>query len=132
MTTNENTIRILSFNDKPEEFRMWIRKFLSQAQKKGYRDVLQGKGSAVPPHNQTLDPQDPNEALLIKARNANDDAYMALILACDGPISFGAVERATTIDLPDGDAKLALDNLYDRFEKTKQVKHDSNSSGICE
>jgi Reverse transcriptase (RNA-dependent DNA polymerase)/gag-polypeptide of LTR copia-type len=120
MATNEQSIRILSFKDKPDEFRMWIKKFLSQAHKKGYKDVLLRKVK-VPAASESLDPTKESDKAKLQARKANDDAYSALILSCDGPISFGAIERAITKELPEGDAALALDNLYARFEKRTKL-----------
>ena len=37
------SIKIVEFNDKESEFRMWARKFMSVATTSGYLDVLLGK-----------------------------------------------------------------------------------------
>ena len=47
-------IKIVEFNGKESEYRMWARKFMSLATTRGYRDVLLGK-TTVPPQDEDLD-----------------------------------------------------------------------------
>ena len=70
----------------------------------------------MPPHNETLDVNIPNDKIKLKGRNANDKAYNNLILACSGEIGFSIVDEAVTEELPDGDAELAWKELQRRFE----------------
>ena len=48
--------------------------FLSIVTTIGYRDVLLGK-TLVPPQDEELDENVPNEKIKLKGRNANDKAY---------------------------------------------------------
>ena len=109
------SIKVIEFNDKENEYRMWARKFMSVATTRGYRDVLLGK-TIVPPQDETLDENVPNDKIKLKGRNANDKAYNNLILACSGEIGFSIVDEAVTEELPDGDAELAWKELQRRFE----------------
>ena len=43
-------IKIIEFNDKENEYRVWSKKFMSVATIRGYRDVLLGK-TIVPPQD---------------------------------------------------------------------------------
>ena len=64
-----------------------------------------------------MDINESNEAGKKKklAREANEAAFADLTLSCQVDVSFGIVTRSTTKELPEGDAKLAWDNLKQRF-----------------
>jgi len=115
MSDPMKSIKVIEFNDKENEYRMWARKFMSVATTRGYRDVLLGK-TIVPPQDESLDENVPNDKIKLKGRNANDRAYNDLILACSGEIGFSIVDEAVTEELPDGDAELAWKELQRRFE----------------
>ena len=59
------SIKIVEFNDKESEHRMWARKFMSAATTRGYRDVLLGK-IAVPPQDDVLNEEVPNDKIKLK------------------------------------------------------------------
>ena len=100
------SIKIVEFNDKVSEYRVWARKFISVTSTRGCRDVLLGI-TAVPPKDEVLDENVPNVKIKLKGRNANDKAYNDLILAYSGEIGFAIVDESVAKELPDGDAKLA-------------------------
>ena len=55
----------------------------------------------------------------------NTKAYLLLTLLVTDPISYEAIQNATTVDLPDGDAKMAFTNLCNIFKPvTKTEQHD--------
>ena len=73
----------------------------------GYVKVL--LGNEVPlAHNYVLDPDNDIEANLIRMRNANNQAYGDLILACTDNTSFKIIDTAVSDDLPDGDSALVF------------------------
>ena len=128
------SIKIVEFNDKESEYRMWARKFMSVATTRGYRDVLLGK-TVVPPQDEVLDESAPSDKIKLKGRKENDKAYNDLILACSGEIGFAIVDESVTKDLPDGDAELAWRELQRRFEPDTsadkvKLKREFNASKL--
>ena len=84
--------------------------FLSQAESRGYREVLEGTVK-VPADTEALTDDEK-----VKIRKANKAAYNALILACDDEVSFNIVDTSLTEDLPKGDAGVAWEALKNKFE----------------
>ena len=78
---------------------------------------MEGKDKA-PKHDAALDETTADGKKDKQAREANEKAYNDLLLSCEEEVCFGAVDEAITEDLPDGDAKLAWDNLKARYEST--------------
>ena len=97
----EKVIRVLNFDGKSDDFNMWERKFLAQAKIRGYEVILSGDLSGVSADKQ---------------KEMNDAAYGGLILACVDTVSFNIVDTSVSRSYPKGDAKLALDNLRDKFK----------------
>ena len=95
MSDPVKSIKIVEFNDKESEYRMWARKFISVATTRGYRDVLLGK-TVVPPQDEILDENTPSDKVKLKGRKENDKAYNDLILACSGEIGFAIVDESVT------------------------------------
>ena len=81
------SLKIVEFNDKGSKYGMWARKLMSVATTRRYRAVLLGK-TAIPPQDEVLDENVPNNKIRLKGRNANDKAYNDMILVCSGEIGF--------------------------------------------
>ena len=56
-----------------------------------------------------------NEKVLADA-GKNINAYSNLMLACQDNVTFGIIEESVSTVFPDGDAKLAWKNLFNKFE----------------
>ena len=131
MSEESKAIRVISFDDKKKNYKTWAKKFISAATLRGYNIVLTENDPKVPKHNKVLRDTDKE---LLRLRKANQKAYCELILACNGDIAFGIVEKSVTKDLPDGDANLAWNSLRRRFDpqtssnKLKLKKKFANSS----
>mmetsp|Transcript_88220 Transcript_88220/g.172562 ORF Transcript_88220/g.172562 Transcript_88220/m.172562 type:complete len:159 (+) Transcript_88220:70-546(+) len=93
------TIRIIPFSGKEEDWNRWSKTFMAAATVRGYRDVLV--------------PIDPDEDAALEDNNL---AYNDLILSCQEDISFGIVDESVSVAFPDGDARVAWQNLRARFE----------------
>ena len=61
------SIKIVEFNDKESEYKMWARKFILVATNRGYRDVLLGK-TVEPPQDDILDYNTPSDKVKLKGR----------------------------------------------------------------
>ena len=77
----DKAVRALPFSGKREDWRMWLKKFLTRAKIKGYKAVLMGT-ETLPRANAMLDPTDDSQAAQIKLRDMNELAYSKLLLAC--------------------------------------------------
>lgn len=115
--SEEKAIRVISFDGKIENWRVWKLKFMAKSTQGGYKGVLDGTVS-VPKESDTLD--ETTDIEKVKARNANALAFTSLCLSCEG-VSFGCIEKATTSDFPNGDAALAWKNLCAKYEPNTQM-----------
>ena len=112
---SEKTIRIVQFSGKRTDWRMWSKQFLAVSTKKKYKGLLLGT-TAVPKESDVLDETDDTKRPLIKAREANESAYGDLILSNPQQVAFNIVDKAVSTDLPNGDARLAWENLTDKYD----------------
>ena len=107
---------------------------MSVAATRGYCDILLGK-IVVPPQDEVLDENAPNNKAKLKGKQENYKAYNDLTLACSGQIGIAIKDESVTKYLPDSDAELAWRELQRRFElytsadKIK-LKRESNSSNL--
>jgi gag-polypeptide of LTR copia-type len=115
--SDEKAIRVIVFDGKIENWRVWKLKFVAKSTQGGYKGALDGT-MTVPKESDVLD--ETADADKIKARKANTLAFTALCLSCEG-VSFGCVEKSTTADLPNGDAALAWKNLCLKYEPNTQM-----------
>ena len=111
----EKSYRVLPFSGKHDDWHMWSRKFLARAKLKKYKDVLTGL-EEVPGIDEEIDVTTKGGKIKTLARTANDIAYNNLLLSCSDEVSFGAVDEALTIKLPDGDAAKAWAKLVAKYE----------------
>ena len=93
------TIRILKFSGKEEDWNRWSKTFVATAGIKGYRRALVA---------------DKDEELPTEEMNLQ--AYNDLLLSCQDDITFGIVDEATSERFKEGDARVAWKNLKVKFE----------------
>ena len=94
---------------------MWLGKFMARANKKGYRDILNGTAE-VPKQTTTLDPINSKDTKKIEMWKANQDAFDNILMSLEDRISLGKVQEATMKYLPYGDAELAWSRLIKKFK----------------
>ncbi len=58
-----------------------------------------------------------NESAAIDATK-NIQAYSDLMMSCEDEVSFGVVDESISTTFPDGDARQAWKNLYNKYEPT--------------
>lgn len=114
--SEEKSIRVISFDGKIENWRVWKLKFLAKSTHGGYKGAIDGT-FVIPDEDVELDADDVDE---LKNRKANFLAYTSLCLSCEG-VAFGCVEKAQTTALPSGDAALAWRNLCAKYEPRTQM-----------
>ena len=101
MTDSEKTIRIIGFDGNTDNYNMWERKLLAQARIKGYHKIFG-----------TLSGNESQDDL----NTWNDQGFGGLTLAMEDAVSFNLVDTSTSKEYPEGDAKLALQNLREKYK----------------
>jgi gag-polypeptide of LTR copia-type len=113
--TDLNTIRVISFCGKVDEWPNWSEKFLAKAKRYGFKDLLLGKLS-IPKLDDVFDEILEEGKKMMKVIELNEIAYTELILSIDmktsnGKIAFNIVKGCKTQDYPDGNAASAWEKL---------------------
>jgi len=121
MATTEEKTRVVTFDGNADNWRMWSRKFVAIARKKGWHDILTGVVK-ITEKVDTLDETSDNGKEAILIRNKNADLYAELILSLEDTVAFDLVDEATTDDLPEGDSALAWRNLKTKYKGTSMTK----------
>ena len=121
-STEEKIInKIIEFNRKG--FKIWVRKFLARANRKGYKKLLQGS-TKIPTLSEYTAAEDEAtyaKKLTVKLWNLNELAFEDLLLSINtktssGTTAFNLVDTCTTSDQPDGNCKLAWDRLIAKYQ----------------
>jgi hypothetical protein len=99
-------VKITPFSGEKKDWERWSTTFLAKARLRGYRNLI--IGVEIPPNKGSKD----YENYVLK----NDVAYAEILIACECEICFGIINSSRSETLPDGDAKLAWDNLIAKFE----------------
>jgi gag-polypeptide of LTR copia-type len=113
--TDLNTIRVISFCGKVDEWPNWSEQFLAKAKRYGFKDLLLGKLS-IPKLDDVFDEILEEGKKMMKVIELNEIAYTELILSIDmktsnGKIAFNIVKGCKTQDYPDGNAASAWEKL---------------------
>ena len=118
--TDLNTIRVIPFCGKVDEWPIWSEKFLAKAKRYGFKDLLLGKLS-IPKVDDVFDEISEEGKKMTKVIELNEIAYTELILSIDvkasyGKIAFNIVKGCKTKDYPDGNAASAWEKLKNKYE----------------
>ena len=139
-TEEKNINKIIEFDGKG--FKIWARKFLARANRKGYKKLLTGT-TPIPTIAQFRASEDEaNDAkkTIVKNWNLNELAFEDLLLSINtktssGTTAFNLVDTCTSSDQPDGNCKIAWDRLVSKYQpKTApsyiQLKKDFANSRL--
>jgi gag-polypeptide of LTR copia-type len=118
--TDLNTIIVIPFCGKVNEWQIWSEKFLAKAKKYGFKDVLVGKLS-IPKADEEYDEVSDLGKKMSRSIELNEIAYTELILSIEvktssGKIAFNIVKGCKSKDYPDGNAASACEKLKNKFE----------------
>jgi Reverse transcriptase (RNA-dependent DNA polymerase)/gag-polypeptide of LTR copia-type/Zinc knuckle len=118
--TDFNSIRVIPFYGKSEEWPTWSEKFLAKARRYGFKDVLLGK-ARIPKTDEDYEMDTEEGKRLMIAADLNELAYTELILSIDdktsnGKVAFNLVKGCKNKDFVDGNASMAWDRLRNKFE----------------
>ena len=118
--TDMNTIRVIPFCGKVDEWPIWSEKFLAKAKRCGFKDILLGKLS-IPKADEEFDELSDIGKKMAKIIELNEIAYTELILSIDvknsdGKIAFNIVKGCKNKDYPDGNATSAWEKFKNKYE----------------
>ena len=122
MVSNTTSIRVLPFSGKTSDWKIWSRKFLARANRKGYKVLLLGKAKIPTESEFTLAEAQANstENKIVKAWDLNEFAFEEILLSIEGQttagkVAFNLVDNCTTSDQPDGNCRLAWERLTNKY-----------------
>ena len=139
----ETTIKVIQFDGKQSSWVVWEEKFLARALIKGYQHILLSSDKEHPIPKESDDVQEegndvdesgspikktqpqakPNAKQLAKNKLLNNQAYGDLILSMDatsptGLVAFNIVKSTKTTIYPNGNARIAWQNLKKKYSPT--------------
>jgi hypothetical protein len=119
-TTDQNTIRVIPFCGKADEWPIWSEMFLAKAKRCGFKDLLLGKLS-IPKEDESFDKLSDIGKKKSRIIELNEIAFTELILSIDvktsnGKIAFNLVKGCKSKDYPDGNASIAWERLKNKYE----------------
>jgi hypothetical protein len=117
---NFNTMRVISFCGKDDEWPIWGEKFLPKAKRYGFKDLLLVKLSISKAEDKFDEVSDIGKKMA-RTIKLNEIAYTELILSVDvkasyGKIAFNIIKRCKSKDHPDGNAINAWETLKNSYE----------------
>ena len=118
--TDLNTIRVIPFCGKVDEWPIWSERFLAKSKRFGFKELLLGKLS-IPTADEEIDLESESgkkKSVIIKL---NEIAYSELILSVDiktssGKVAFNFIKGCKSKDYPDGNAALVWERLKNKYE----------------
>ena len=116
--SKEESIRVLVFNGKKEDWPAWEEKFLAKATRKAIKTILVDDTIVIPKSDEVLSAEDVEKLAI---RKMNEIAYSELILSIDttqsgGKVAFSIVKGSKSTDYKDGNANKAWKGLKARSE----------------
>jgi hypothetical protein len=132
------TVKGLPFSGKKSEFRIWSFRFLATIAHYECKAILTDPTCVAPADSEDLTTPAalalPSIEEKVANRKANKKAYMLLTLSIspNNNITYDAIQTAVTIDLPNGCAKTAWQNLCDIYQPaTKTEQHELDQQFSC-
>ena len=118
----EKSIRVIEFSGKSSDWKIWSRKFLARANRKGYKKLLLGEAKIPTEDQYTLACGEANssEKKTVKLWQLNEAAFEELLLSINGQtkqgrIAFNLVDNCVTDDQPEGNCKIAWERLVHKY-----------------
>ena len=118
----QKSIKVIEFSGKDKDWKIWSRKFLAQASRKGYKKLLTGD-EVIPTESQySLAAGETNieEKKTVRLWQLNELAFEDILLSINGTtkqgkIAFNLVDNCSTEEQPEGNSKLAWDRLVHKY-----------------
>ena len=140
MASEEKAIKVIEFTGT--DFKIWSKKFVARANRKGYKGLLEGTEPIPTKSEYSVAESESNETQK-KTRRAyklNELAYEDILLSINcstssGKTAFNLVDNCVTKDQPDGNCKLAWERLTSKYQPRStpsyiQLKKDFANSKL--
>ena len=140
MSSEEKSIKVIEFTGA--DFKIWSKKFVARANRKGYKGLLEGT-EPIPTKSEYDAAESESSASQKKTRHAyklNELAYEDILLSINcstssGKTAFNLVDNCVTSDQPDGNCKLAWERLTSKYQPRStpsyiQLKKDFANSKL--
>ena len=105
---------VVEFDGETKNYAKWKVKLSAAAKMNGYWDILSGD-TTPPADSETINESDAAGKLQAKNRKTHDKAYTSLVMAQQSDAALNVVTLAVSRNHPDGDAKIAWDNLDKKY-----------------
>jgi hypothetical protein len=117
--TDMNSIRVIPFYGKADEWPIWSERFLSKSRRFGFKNFLLGKLS-IPTVDDYFDEETESGKKKSIAIEMNEIAYNELNLSVDvktssGKVAFNLIKGCKRKDYPDGNAAIAWERLKKKY-----------------
>ena len=139
----QKSIKVIEFTGKDKDWKIWSRKFLAQANRKGYKKLLSG-ATAIPTESEytaAAGGSTDAEKLTVKLWQLNELAFEEILLSINGQtkqgkIAFNLVDNCTTAEQPECNCKISWERLVHKYApKTApsyiQLKKDFTNSKLA-
>jgi len=115
----EKSIKVICFDGQQVLWSYWEEKFLAQARRKGFKDVLLGT-IPIPQDSEQLDLTTDEGNAKKNAKDMNELAYEELVLSVDtstssGKVAFQLIKARKTTANKNGDCAMAWKRLVDKY-----------------
>ena len=140
MASEEKSIKVIEFTGT--DFKIWRKKFVARANRKGYKGLLEGT-EPIPTKSEYDAAESESNEEQKKTRRAyklNELAYEDILLSINcstssGKTAFNLVDNCVTSDQPDGNCKLAWERLTSKYQPKStpsyiQLKKDFANSKL--
>ena len=140
MASEEKSIKVIEFTGA--DFKIWSKKFVARANRKGYKGLLEG-AEPIPTKSEYDASESKSSDEQKKTRRAyklNELAYEDILLSINcstssGKTAFNLVDNCVTSDQPDGNCKLAWERLTSKYQPKStpsyiQLKKDFANSKL--
>ena len=140
MASEEKSIKVIEFTGA--DFKIWSKKFVARANRKGYKGLLEG-AEPIPTKSEYDAAESESSDEQKKTRRAyklNELAYEDILLSINcstssGKTAFNLVDNCVTSDQPDGNCKLAWERLTSKYQPKStpsyiQLKKDFANSKL--
>jgi gag-polypeptide of LTR copia-type len=100
-------MKLMEFSGEQSDWNKWSRTFLARSNIRGYKNILVGKWIVT---------DKDSEEEQMKHAEKNDAGYAELLMSCQSDAVFGIIDNARSDNFPDGDVKVAWEDLMGKFE----------------
>ena len=137
MASEEKSIKVIEFTG--EDFKIWSKKFVARANRKGYKGLLEGT-DPIPTKSEYEAAESESNDTQKKTRRAwklNELAYEDILLSINcstssGKTAFNLVDNCVTSDQPDGNCKLAWERLTSKYQPISTPSYIQLKKKFCE